>query len=98
MWLPAVRLFLTKRKPEPHGSGFRELHNLSSYNKIISGSQVEVNITEGGLPVLSPPDQSPYQTGKLWTRRDSNPHLITGQVIVLPLHHGPCSQFRDPWR
>src|SRR5439155_22620154 len=25
----------------------------------------------------------------VWTRRDSNPHLLTGQVNVLPLHHGP---------
>src|SRR5439155_14083418 len=30
----------------------------------------------------------------VWTRRDSNPHLLTGQVNVLPLHHGPTPRLR----
>jgi hypothetical protein len=36
------------------------------------------------------PRQLPYQSqGTLWTRRDSNPHLVAGQANVRPLHHGP---------
>jgi hypothetical protein len=33
---PRQKLPLAKRKPGPHGSGSREVHNLSSYNKIIA--------------------------------------------------------------
>ena len=46
------------------------------------------------VPCPEPPRQlSLPEPGKRWTRRDSNPHLVTGQVNVLPLHHGP---FTDP--
>ena len=36
-----------KGKPEPRGSGSRELHNLSSYKKIIASHALEFNVTEG---------------------------------------------------
>ena len=36
-----------KKKPEPRGSGSRELHNLSSYKKIIASHALEFNVTEG---------------------------------------------------
>ena len=44
------------------------------------------------LPVLRLSVSSPTKPGSLWTRRESNPHLPTGQVDVLPLHPGPGMQ------
>ena len=38
---------VVKEKPEPRGSGSRELHNLSSYKMIIASRALEVNVTEG---------------------------------------------------
>jgi len=35
-----------KKKPEPRGSGSRELHNLSSYKKIIASHAPEINVTK----------------------------------------------------
>jgi hypothetical protein len=38
------------------------------------------------VPVLNLPASLPYQNqGTLWTRRDSNPHLVTRRVNVLPI-------------
>lgn len=59
---------------------------------IIASANLSVNITKG-TPCPESPDQSPYHAGRLWTRRDSNPHLLAGQANVLPLHHGPCASF-----
>ena len=42
----------------------------------------------GGDPPVLSLLYSPLIEGE-WTRRDSNPHLATGQVDVLPLHHRP---------
>jgi hypothetical protein len=44
---PIPRIVVEKEKPEPRGSGSRELHNLSSYRKIIARLALEVNVTEG---------------------------------------------------
>jgi len=35
-----------KGKPEPRGSGSRELHDLSSYKKIIASWAPEINVTK----------------------------------------------------
>jgi len=37
---------VAKKKPEPRGSGSRELHNLSSYKKIIASWTPEINVTK----------------------------------------------------
>ena len=40
----------------------------------------------GSLACPQTPPQIPYQeTGMLWTRRDSNPHLSAGRASVLPV-------------
>jgi len=44
---PWVSTLRKKEKPEPRGSGSRELHNLSSYKNIIASHALEVNVTEG---------------------------------------------------
>ena len=38
---------VVKEKPEPRGFGSRELHNLSSYKRLIASRRHEVNVTEG---------------------------------------------------
>ena len=48
----------------------------------------KVKVTEEP-PCPKAPLSFPTYRGRPWTRRDSNPHLPTGQVDVLPLHHGP---------
>src|SRR5580700_3919645 len=63
---------------------------------IISTRRLEVKVTwESDCPQT--PRQLPYQSqGTLWTRRDSNPHLVAGQANVHPLHHGPQRSLREP--
>ena len=39
------------------------------------------------------PLQLPYQPGRPWTGRDSNPYLPAGQADVRPLHHGPSAGY-----
>ncbi len=65
-----------KKKPEPRGFGSRELTSLSSYDDYCD-SQLDVNVSEGGS-CPEPSNQSPYQTGRLWTRRDSNLRCLRG--------------------
>jgi hypothetical protein len=49
------------------------------------------------------PKESPYHSGRLWTRRDSNPHLITGQRCVNRFYNdlqtrGDCQNTRKPYK
>ena len=44
---PIPRIVVEKEKPEPRGSGSRELISLSSYKTILASHALEVNVTEG---------------------------------------------------
>ena len=63
---------------------------------IIGKRTLEVKVTRG-VCLSSNSPSAPYQSqGTLWTRRDSNPHLVAGQANVRPLHHGPQRSLCDP--
>jgi len=63
------------------------------YKLIVCEPHSKVNVTEEP-PCPETPRSFPTKGGRLWTRRDSNPHPKTGQVSVLPLHHGPNGRLR----
>jgi hypothetical protein len=82
-----------KKNPNRAGPGFGNCITCPVTKQLSPVTHLTSTLPKG-TPCPESPDQSPYQTGRLWTRRDSNPHLVTGQVNVLPLHHGPCAQSR----
>jgi hypothetical protein len=84
----------TNQRYSPGGSRHPG-RNLSSYGNHYPCLGIGSQRYLGRLPVLSLPRSFPTYKRELWTRRDSNPHLVAGQANVLPLHHGPRKQSRD---
>ena len=66
----ADKCLSSKKNPNRAGPGLGYLLACPAIT-IIASAYLSVNITKG-TPCPESPDQSPHQTGRLWTRRDSN--------------------------
>src|SRR6184192_1372679 len=84
----------TSKSPERRLGASKLWCNLSSYILSIERPDLEPSYKNCGeqslVPDCPPCDSFMYQDGV--DPADSNPHLLTGQVNVLPLHHGPTTR------